>query len=183
MSNMNGRDRKLPWLTPHEALNRQFSRQAGEMTRAVAQVEFTRRLGFRIGNIGLLIGEHATSELSDMLAICPIPNTATWLVGIINLRGNLVPVFDLNGLLKIAQGSERTKMLLIFGEGETAGAVIIYDYPRHVTLTEEDKLETLPPLPDVLSPFATVGYEKEGQLWFNFDHMGFFQAIAPKVAA
>jgi len=183
MSDMNGRDRKLPWLSPHKALNRQFSQQAGEMTRAVAQVEFTRRLGFRIGNIGLLIGEHATSELSDMLAICPIPNTASWLVGIINLRGNLVPVFDLNGLLRIAQGSERTKMLLILGEGEEAGAIIIYDYPRHVTLTEEDKLDTLPPLPDILSPFATVGYEKEGNLWFNFDHLGFFQAIAPRVAA
>jgi len=182
MSDANGQSRRLPWLSPHEALNRQFSRQAGEMTRAVAQIEFTRRLGFRIGNIGLLITEHSTSELSDMLAICSVPNTATWLVGIINLRGNLVPVFDLNGLLRIAQGSERTKMLLILGEGESAGAIIIYDYPRHVTLTGEDKLETLPPLPDILSPFATAGYEKEGQLWFNFDHLSFFQAIAPKIA-
>lgn len=182
MSESNGKVRKLPWLSPHEALNRQFSRQAGEMTRAVAQIEFTRRLGFRIGNIGLLIGEHATSELSDMLAICPIPNTASWLLGIINLRGNLVPVFDLNGLLQIVQSIERMKMLLILGEGEAAGAIVIYDYPRHVTLTKEDKLETLPPLPDILSPFATVGYEKDNQMWFNFDHLGFFHAISSRVA-
>ena len=50
---------------------------------------------FTIGSIGLLIPAEMTSEFSDGLAYCYLPNTNTILYGMANLRGNIIPVFDL----------------------------------------------------------------------------------------
>lgn len=174
---------KMPWLSPSEALNRPLNRQLDEAALAIDErVETTRRLGFHIGNIGLLIAEHATSELTEMLHICPIPFTASWLLGLINLRGNLVPVFDLNMLLQLERAPNKKCMLLILGQGESAGAIVIDDLPIHLTFTTADKLETLPPLPAVMKPYTSSGYEKNGQVWFNFEHLGFFESLAAKIA-
>jgi len=175
---------KLPWLKPSEALNRPLNRQSDSIASStLAQPEKVRRLGFHVGNLGLLIAQRATSELTDLLSICPLPNAASWLLGLINLRGNLVPVFDLNMLLDLERKTDQKKlMLLILGQGSTAGAILIDDLPVHITLSEEDKLESLPTLPTALKPFVSSGFEKNGELWFNFDHLSFFQSLASKVA-
>jgi len=73
-------------------------------------------------------------------------------------------------------------MLLILGQGETAGALVIEDLPIHLTFTDSDKLKSLPPLPAIIKSYTSSGYEKNGQLWFNFDHKGFFESLATKVA-
>jgi len=174
------------WMLPSEALNRSFNRQADESLAraALIQQETTRRLGFHIGNIGLLIAQHATSELADLLSVCPIPNTAEWLQGIINLRGNLIPVFDLNLLLQIQADNpmKKKQMFLILGQGEAAGAILIDDLPIHLTLAKNDKLQSLPPLPPALKPYTTMAYELNGEVWFNFDHDGFFQSLTTRIA-
>lgn len=175
---------KDPWIKPSDALNRPFTRQADDFTIHEFHAEVARRLGFRIGNLGLLIAPRAISELTELLPVCPIPNTATWLCGLINLRGNLVPVFDLHKLLDLTDSTINVKkqMLLILGQGETAGAIKIDNLPIHINLTLGDRLDSLPPLPDALKLYATSGYEKNDDIWFNFDHSGFFQALAGQIA-
>ncbi len=180
---MDTMQQQTPWLPPSEALNRPLNRQTDDAIRALSQAVTTRRLGFKIGSLGLLIAENAISELTGILSVCPIPNTASWLVGLINLRGNLLPVFDLNMLLGLEKGSEKKRMLLILGEGEAAGTIVIDGLPVHLMFSENDKLESLPNLPDAIKPFAISGYEKEGEIWFNFDHLGFFQSLINKVPA
>jgi chemotaxis signal transduction protein len=184
-------------LSPSQALNRPLIRTTDDSTyRKHEELESTRRLGFRIGNIGLLIGEQATCELSEVLQICTIPFTAAWLLGLINLRGNLVPVFDLYQLfevqvflpkkleprMQLETGEGIKKMLLILGREKTAGAIVIEELPIHLTFTENDKLTHLPPLPAIIKPYASSGYEKEGTVWFNFDHLGFFETLTTKLA-
>lgn len=181
MDNTTAQPTEKKWLKPSDALNRVLHRR-GERDRETDQEVAIRRLGFYVGNIGLLIAENITSELNEMRAICPIPNTARWLLGLINLRGNLVPVFDLFMLLNIEKAPKKKQMLLILGAGETAGALLIDNLPIHLSFLPSDKLESLPPLPDVIKPYATIGFEKNGEIWFNFDHNGFFESLARKVA-
>lgn len=175
-----------PKLTPSQALNRPFKRQAE--TRTDEEGLTTRRLGFHIGNLGFLIAQQTTSELSELLPICPIPFTATWLLGLINLRGNLVPVFDLHDLLKLEKVTVKKQMLLILGEGSDAGAIVIDDLPIPLTFAESEKLLSLSSSKELKTACVTSGYEKkdnkdkEGKLWFNFDHQSFFKSLMSKVA-
>lgn len=169
-------------LSPSQALNRPIIRH--EQFYGFDEKEQTiRHLGFSIGNLGLLIAKQATSELSEVLKIFPIPFTAAWVLGLINLRGNLVPVFDLHKLLQIpTQEKEVEKpMLLILDKGPASCAIKIDGLPIHLTFTDRDELTTLPPLPTVIKPYISNGYEKEGKLWFNFEHQGFFKSLATQL--
>lgn len=175
---------KTPWLTPSEALNRPFDANLDDefVDDEWLELEATRQLGFHVGNIGLLISPNITSELTEVKTVCSIPNTAPWFLGLINLRGNLVPVFDLNMLLQLEDDTEKKRMLLILGEGNTAGAIMINGLPLHITLSVADKLDVLPPLPEALKPYTLVAFDRNGEVWFTFDHLGFFQSLATKVA-
>jgi twitching motility protein PilI len=167
--------------TPSQALNRPLN-WAAQQKKHVHDNQISRRLGFYIGNLGLLITKMATSELTYPLPLCPIPNTAAWLLGLINLRGNLVPVFDLHNLLQLKTRENTSPMLLILGSGDSAGAMLIDGLPHHLNFFDFDKLNTLPPLPKVIQPYTSSGYEKDNEFWFNFDHIGFFEHLATQVA-
>ncbi len=177
--------RKTPNLSPSHALNRPIIHKTTSSAFAFDEgTEISRRLGFYIGHFGFLIAQQITSELSDILPICPIPFTTTWLLGLINLRGNFVPVFDLHQLLSVPKKENvKKQMLLVLGHGDSAGAIVIDDLPIPLTFSNNDELNTLPPLPGIITPYVTKGYDKnDGQLWFNFDHHGFFESLATKVA-
>ena len=176
--------RKSEQLSPSQALNRPIEHQADFRDFTYKEGDkYSRRLGFHVGKFGFLIAQQATSELSDILPICPIPFTASWLLGLINMRGNFVPVFDLYQLLEQEKKENVKKsMLLILGEGKTAGAFIVESLPVPLIFTNDDELNTLPPLPSNIASYVNKGYEKNEELWFNFEHYSFFEALATKVA-
>ncbi len=174
-------------VPPSEALNRQFidptqDEDEKNLAASEGQESVIRRLGFRIGEIGLLIAPNTFSELTDPLPICPVPNTTAWLLGLVNLRGNLLPVFDMSALLSMEKDEDKKPILLILGQGEAAAGILIDELPVHQVLTKDDKLNSLPALPSTIRPFVPSGYEKNGEIWFNFDHEGFFESLATKVA-
>jgi chemotaxis signal transduction protein len=170
-------------LRPSEALSRRFFR-AEENVQQESEEAITSipRLGFQIGDIGLLIAENIISELNDVTQICPVPNTASWLLGLVNMRGNLVPVFNMKELIGIEGGISRKGMLLILDQGEDSVAIPIDDLPIQHSFFPDDKLNNLPALPSAIQNFVHSGFETDGNLWFSFDHRAFFQSLANKVA-
>ncbi|WP_069471095.1 chemotaxis protein CheW [Candidatus Marithrix sp. Canyon 246] len=165
-------------LAPSQALNRSFLHQTDE---SIPTEEVSRRLGFLIGNLGFVIANKTMSELSEMLSISPIPFTANWFIGLMNLRGNLIPVFDLYKLLDFEHAKVKKPMLVILGENETAGAIVIHSLPTHLNFVKSEQLTHLPPLPAILQPYMNNGYDQNGQIWLQFDHLGFFQYLASKL--
>ncbi len=171
------------WLKPSEALNRAFFHAQAGGTDEEGQDVVIRRLGFKISSIGLLIAADVISELADMENICTIPNTAPWLLGLANLRGNLIPVFDLVMFLGLEATDNQIKpMLLILGQGSAAAAVVINELPGHQLLQGDEELTNLPALPDALTPYISKGYQQDENLWFTFEHIPFFQSLAPQIA-
>lgn len=174
------------WLSPVEALGR-FA--PGERLQLEVQDEAheTTRFGFRVGALGLLIGERVACEVVPPASIARIPNTAAWLRGVTNLRGSLVPVFDLEVLFgsapdapdNAADARER-KMILVMGRGERAAGLLIDGYPRAVR--GATPLAELPPLPDALEAHVGAGYIHEGSAWIEFRHEAFLEALARRVA-
>ncbi|MBE9561433.1 MAG: chemotaxis protein CheW [Proteobacteria bacterium] len=169
-------------MKPSQALNRPLIYHIGDNSNTYDDEEIiVRRLGFRIGNLGLLIAQRAVSELSEIPQICQLPFTTSWLLGLINLRGNLVPVFDLFNLLQFQTDKKKKTKLLILDQGGAAGGIIINELPEHLSFSTSDELASLPPLPDVIQPYTTSGYEKNNQLWFNFEHIAFFKSLSTKL--
>lgn len=78
--------------------------------------------GFRISDFNLLLRPQENVEVIEMIPACPIPNTPRWFAGMINLRGNLLPVFDIRLLLTGAT-PEPSRWIMIFGRGSRASGL------------------------------------------------------------
>jgi chemotaxis signal transduction protein len=168
------------WLTPSAALER-FQPQ-GNLVAETAPAERARtRYGFRLGDLGLLIERNTTCELLEQMPVYPVPGTPAWLRGLINLRGNLVPVFDPASLLGLdGDAAPVRRWLLVLDRGEQAVGLFIDHWPQPVVVRQA--LPRLPPLPAALQPYIAAGYIQDDRIWLEFDHRGFFRTLGGQVA-
>lgn len=145
-------------------------------TSAEERKEVRARYGFRVGELGLLIDSDAGSEVLSTPQIASLPGTPPGFLGLINLRGNLVPLYELGDLLGIASRRSGTgNLVLVFGQGEQAVGVIIEGYP--VALSALRPLPNLPQLPEKLQKHVPAGYVQDKTVWLEFDHGSFFDEV------
>jgi len=167
------------WMLPSAALSR-FQPPAN-MVLAVAAEKKVGRYGFKIGSLGLLIQSGSGSEVMQMPAIWTLPGAPPWLLGLINLRGNLVPVFELRTVLGLAQRAVDEKpLVLIFDQGDRAVGIVIDDFPK--PLSALSPLPSLPQLPTALTGHVSAGFVKDEMIWLEFDQHTFFEELSLNVS-
>jgi twitching motility protein PilI len=96
---------------------------APERTEATGQ---WRGIGFRVGRRAFVSGIEEINELLAVPALTNVPGTQPWLMGVANVRGNLVPAIDLGRFLfdERTPSSERTRLLLVRQHGGTVGLLV-----------------------------------------------------------
>ncbi|MFD2113186.1 chemotaxis protein CheW [Thiorhodococcus fuscus] len=168
------------WLLPTEALSR-FRLPEGTSFDQARQPQQQVRYGFRVGSLNLLIKPRAASEVIAMAPVAAIPNSAPWLLGMINLRSNLVPVFDLAMICALdRQHTGRGHWILVLDKGESAVAILIDAQP--VALSRLTHLAHLPSMPTALRSAVAGGFRVEQDVWLEFDHQAFFLALSDSAA-
>lgn len=75
----------------------------------------------------MVIPEGVAAQLEIDINPAPVPNTKPWLRGVLNLRGNLVPVFDV-GLWHGLPASD-SKQALVVDPGPSGLAVLCAETP------------------------------------------------------
>ena len=73
------------------------------------QAEVTRPwsgIGFKIGDLHLVSAVGDVNEILHFPQVTIIPGTKSWVKGMANIRGSLIPIIDLNGYL----GNTTTQM-------------------------------------------------------------------------
>ena len=166
-------------MLPSEALNREFvldEVQHAEQQRDAAESGDITSHGVQVGNIGILLPRQQVSEQVKDIAICRIPNTSTWFNGVTSLRGNMIPIFDLHILFDIShEGVDRRT--IIVGEGDTAVAFWVDGMPRMITLSDDNIMTSVPPIPSMIRDHAHKYYLKEGQIWVDWNVRAFFTTL------
>jgi twitching motility protein PilI len=161
-------------LAPSEALDR--FQPPGVLSVATEEKIEAVRYGVRVSSLGFMIAAGIGSEAVELPSIWHIPNSPHWLLGIMNLRGNLVPIFDLKLALELEHDLASTEpMVLVLDKGEKAVGILIDGNPRPVkSLTA---LAQLPQLPEKLNRYVPKGFHDQTQVWLEFDHEGFFDSL------
>lgn len=173
---------------PSEVLSRRFELPDVDVNAYVDPDEIYRFRGhaFTLDNMHLLLEtEKTVCEVFDQLALCRLPNTAAWLHGIANQRGNMVPVFDLKLLFGLGATSTNKKNVkyLIFGQKEAAVGMLIDELPVRIDLEPEERMAAIPPLPANLQPYVHLCYRHDNKLWIAWDVHELFSAASEQVAA
>ena len=161
----------LPELTPLE--NGSVAEVANSTTSQVL------RYGFSIGSLNFIYDVQIACELVKGASIYSVPNTPNWMVGLINLRGSLVPVFNLEKYFDFKEASDSHKLLLVLGKGEKAVAFQLKKYPELLdNLVQRDSLPKLIPKID---GYILAAYSSEETIWLELDKEKFFSTLGEKV--
>lgn len=90
-------------LTPFEILDDYERRSLDHVVGLPEQLDapgLWRGVGFRIGHKRLASGFQEVVEILPMPQVTPVPGAQPWLLGVANIRGNLLPIVDLKQFLE-----------------------------------------------------------------------------------
>jgi purine-binding chemotaxis protein CheW len=124
------------------------------------------RQGFRIGQLRLAIRYEDGSELTDLPAVHALPRAPAWFLGMANLHGALVPVFDPALPFGVAHDGDARPMLLVLGHGEARAGVVIDGLPVRLRFTDADLIERSA-VPPALAGCIAAAYWSEGLDWLD----------------
>ncbi|GAB3031711.1 MULTISPECIES: chemotaxis protein CheW [Oleiagrimonas] len=162
-------------FTPFEQLADYERRSLAHVAGEPEQIENPgqwRGICFRVGKH---LFASSIAEISELLVAQPlthVPGTREWMLGIANVRGNLVPVIDLARFLfdQRTQVTDRSRLLLVRQHGgnvallvdEIVGQRSIGDEHRDESYVEEDER-----IARFVSDNATVGEQRIGMFSMN----------------
>lgn len=120
---------------------------------------------FRMGEESYGIDIFRVHEIIRMCEITPIPRTDAHIRGLVNLRGNTIPVIDLNARLQLDNSEETDSTRIIVVESENGNIGIIVDAVTEVITLEQNQIEDTPALvTDVATDFVKAVARREDHL-------------------
>lgn len=103
---------------------------------------------FEVGSGEFAVDIMATKEVVGLREIAPVPETPDYVEGVMNLRGNLVPVLDLRKRMRARGRSERQDARIIVASLDGRFVGLIVDRASDVIRVDDEKIE---PAPDIIA--------------------------------
>ncbi len=170
-------------ISPSAALSNAFvlPKIGMEPSKSQPQADIVSGYGFTVDTLGLLLPSTVASRLVDIeTRVCRLPTAPGWLLGMMNLSGSTVALFDLDAMLDLPGGRAATHYLVI-GEGADAAAVGIGERPQRIRLSADQRMTRGHPLPGALQPYVQACYRDTDRVWVEWDFRAFFDAAAARL--
>jgi purine-binding chemotaxis protein CheW len=103
---------------------------------------------FKVGAEEFAVDILLTKEIVVPREITPVPDTENFVEGVMNLRGNLIPVIDLRKRLRVRATMTAREQRIVIANIDERTAGLIVDGASEVIRVSDDMVE---PPPDVLS--------------------------------
>jgi len=127
------------------------------------------RQAFRIGHMRLLAPFATASELTEMPNVYPLPRMPANLLGLVNLHGRIVPLFDLAPMFETQHLPREKRMLLVIGHGDAAAGIVIDGLPRRMVFRKENEILT-PALSPATATSVVATYADGQDAWFELNY-------------
>jgi len=128
-------------------------------------------IGFRIGKDKLMAAMSEIEEILDLPEFTVVPGLKSWVVGVANVRGNLLPIIDLKGYitgenLKIRKNG---RVIVIGYKGFSTGLIVEEVYGmRHFLL--KDQTNEIPAIDKSVMSYISNAFVQQEEYWpvFSF---------------
>ncbi len=109
-----------------QELEKQAQKYAIGLPQKEEGIQYWSGIAFRINQYKLIVSLEQIREVLAYPNISLVPGSKNWVRGIANVRGNLLPVFDLRGFLdeKMGMREKRTRILSMQQTDLTFGLVV-----------------------------------------------------------
>lgn len=131
-------------------------------------------IGFRLGRDQLLAPMGEVTEILTYPTLTRVPRVKPWVRGLANIRGNLLPVLDLQGYLggKMTVLTKKSRILGIHSQGVIAGLLVDEVFGmKH--FFEENIIQKYVGFDESIKPYLTAAYDDGNQRWgvFSFNKL------------
>jgi purine-binding chemotaxis protein CheW len=126
------------------------------------------RQAFRIGQMRLLAPFDKASELVEMPNVYPLPRMPANLLGLVNLHGRIVPLFDLATLFETQHLAREKRMVLVIGHGSDAAGIVVDGLPRRMAFLPDSQIVP-PALPAAAASAVLATFVAGKDAWFELD--------------
>lgn len=135
--------------------------------------------GIKFNNLHLLIDENTPSELLKNSSVYPIPLTTKWIIGVSNIRGDIIPIIDLESIIN---GTSKdldvnNSNIIIINKGAEAIGLMLEQLPKIVSFTDDKKLNDYSDLPESIRDYINYAYEDDGTAWVGMNFPLFINSI------
>ncbi len=106
--------------------------------------ELVRLVSFNVGHEQFAVDILRVQEINRMMSLTQVPQSPPGVCGVINLRGQIVPVLDLRTLmgLEVPEQSDDSRIIVVETQGATVGFIV--DAVHQVLQIDPKIIETTP---------------------------------------
>lgn len=122
-------------------------------------------VAFRLGDEMLLAPMDEVQEIIDPPSCTRVPGTAPWFLGVANVRGSLLPVMDLHGLMIGGRASAPRNARVIVYSGEGVAAAFRVDDVLGLKRFYAEEMTDVGTNIDVLGPYIDGGFRHASESW------------------
>jgi len=162
------------WDKPFElllALEARLRASGEERTTTTVRREWT-GLAFELGEKQYLAPQTDISEVLEVPSLTRVPRARPWLMGVANVRGDLLPVIDLGRLM----GSKETHItdnsrVVVFSDDEVPAGFLVDDVDGFRSFGVDDQRHELlqqEPLNELTQQFLLGAFVRDGNAWRVF---------------
>ena len=167
------------WLEPHEKLIEKLESAYKEEQTPKDATSDVIYFGFRIADYNLLINDNTQCEMLEEHSIHRVPLSADWLIGVSNVRSNVVPIIDLELLLTGEKANTETTncKTIVIGESENVFGLMLGNMPTQITFKKDSRLNDYSKLPEHLHSHVLFSYATDEDTWLCIDFISFFESL------
>lgn len=148
-----------------------------------------RGYGVTVGGVNILLPVGAYSELTFDPVITALPNAPQYFVGLLNMRGNLIPVYDLALYMYVVEQSQpalidlskkiiKKPQVVVLGKGDDSVALLCDNLPDTLELSIDALRDANDQAPAPLQPFVSRSFWLNNTWWFELDIVATFTFLA-----
>ena len=127
-------------------------------------------VGFRIGDSKLIAAMSEVKEILDLPEYTMVPGVKSWIVGVANVRGSLLPILDMKTFLlgEDIKHRQKARVIVIDYKGFNTGLIVEEVYGmRH--FRDSDETDEIPEVHDDISPYIGRAFKQDKEHWPVFD--------------
>ena len=123
-------------------------------------------VGFRVGNTRLVAARQEVREVLVWPGVTALPGAKPWLLGLANVRGQLLPVTDLSAFF----GGEpttigRSSRVLMVNHNDIPSGLLVDEVRGFRRFIASDKAEVMPDTLPGMTPFLAGAYGTDEEIW------------------
>ena len=140
--------------------------RAVRMDMAAGQAETWSGLGFRLGDVWFTAPRDDVLEVIVPPQVTRVPNARAWLLGIANVRGNLLTVVDLRQFVGLPMAEpQRNQRVLVLNSTRMPVGFLVDEVAGHRQFTPGEQRHREAAQAEMFAPYLLGAFVREGLPW------------------